>query len=443
MKKFMYFAAALLVLVGCNKKDNALNNAPEGTPFEKGQQVTLTVGAGAQQGPNRVAGVDNTDDNQIDFKWEENDKILVKVGQESAVFTLTTGEGEEIGTFSGVMPVGGTTFDIQYPIETPDLSAQEYTALKTIPADKMLFKATNCTLGVNATLTAQYAMVQLNLYGTDKTVGKIVFTNKTDNPAESYTLTCTGGKTIGATSATATPFYMVVPTGLYLFEAEIWDNATTPAKICSFATSEAKTFIAGECLNMPAKEVKAATMHNGHEYVDLGLPSGLIWATMNVGATTPEGYGDYFAWGETAPHQDKDYSESKYTYKVYSIYLLPLDHDAANVNWGGNWRMPTKEEQEELINNCTWTWTQMNGVNGYEVKGTNDNTIFLPASGTRVGTSLCNDGSYGAYWSSSIDEEDADWAFDFYFSFYASDDYNVDGASNRRYEGYSVRPVYK
>lgn len=131
MKKLMYFAAALLVLVGCNKKDNALNNAPEGTPFEKGQQVTLTVGAGAQQGPNRVAGVDNTTDNQIDFKWEENDKILVKVGQETAEFTLTTGAGSNIGTFSGLMPVGGTTFDIQYPIEEPALSAQVYTTTKS------------------------------------------------------------------------------------------------------------------------------------------------------------------------------------------------------------------------------------------------------------------------------------------------------------------------
>ena len=350
MKKLMYFAAALLVLVGCNKKDNIVENTPEGTPFEKGQQVTLTVGAGAQQGPNRVAGVENTTDNQIDFKWEENDKILVKVGQKTAIFTLTTGEGTETGTFSGVMPASGTTFDIQYPTTTPDLSTQEYTALKTIPADKMLFTATGCTLGNTATLQAQYAMVQLNLYGTDKTVGKIVFTNKTADPAVSYTLTCTGGKTIGTTSAEATPLYMVVPTGTYLFEAEIWDNATTPAKICSFATSEAQTFTAGKCLNMPAKEVKAATptvdpkdvfkegakmkftfhneagdfsmtyTYNGTkfeiiEFIQLGIDVTSEWADQ-LPVTVTGAYSFHFEFGSSSLYIDVDADAKTYVNKV-------------------------------------------------------------------------------------------------------------------------------
>ena len=436
MKKFMYFAAALLVLVGCNKKDNALNNAPEGTPFEKGQQVTLTVGAGAQQGPNRVAGVENTTDNQIDFKWEENDKILVKVSQKTAIFTLTTGEGTETGTFSGVMPASGTTFDIQYPIETPNLSAQVYTTDKPIPADKMAFAAEGCVLGESATLTAQYAMVQLNLFGTDKTVGKIVFTDKTNIPAKSYTLTC-GGVVIGATSATATPFYMVVPADTYQFEAEIWDNATTPAEICSFATSAAKTFTAGECLNMPAKYVPT--------YVDLGLPSGLKWATCNLGATTPEGYGDYFAWGETKPKDNYNWStyfdsEDGITFKKYNDggdkTILDPEDDAAHVNWGGNWRMPTIEEQEELMNNCTWTWTQKNGINGYEVEGPNNHTIFLPAAGYRYESSLNYLGSYGHYWSSSHNEYYQDSAWDFYFY-----EYDKDRQSKNRSCGMPVRPV--
>ncbi|MCQ2325274.1 MAG: DUF285 domain-containing protein [Paludibacteraceae bacterium] len=258
MKKLMYFAAALLVLVGCNKKDNALNNAPEGTPFEKGQKVTLTIGTGAQQGPNKVAGVDNTIDDQIDFTWEEGDQILVKVGENTATFTLSSGEGTADGEFAGEMPAAGSSFDIQYPIEEPALSAQEYTTDKTIPANKMLFTATGCVLGTPAILEAQYAMVQLNLYGTDMTIGKIVFKNMTAEPVESYTLTCTGGKTIGANSEEATPFYMVVPTGEYQFEVEVYDAAATPAMICSFATSAAQTFVADKCLNMPAKEVKAA-----------------------------------------------------------------------------------------------------------------------------------------------------------------------------------------
>ena len=438
----MYFAAALLVLVGCNKKDNALNNAPEGTPFEKGQKVTLTVGTGAQQGPNRVAGVDNTAENRIDFTWEEGDQILVKVDDKTAVFTLTTGAGSADGEFTGTMPAAGSSFDIQYPIEEPALSAQEYTTDKTIPADKMLFTATNCTLFSNEiSLTAQYAMVQLNLFGTDKTVGKIIFKNITADPAVSYTLTCTGGVAIGTTSAEATPFYMVVPTGTYQFEAEIWDNATTSAEICSFATSAAKTFTAGECLNMPAKYVPT--------YVDLGLS--VKWATCNLGATTPEGYGDYFAWGETSPKDDyslTNYFDAKYvsgwSFLKYNneggkTTLEPED-DAAHVNWGGNWRMPTKAEFEELHNNCTWTWTQKSGIYGCEVKGSNDKSIFLPASGLRDGSDPSGVGSEGYYWSSSLYESSSGSTY--IINFLREEEglewYCEEGW---RYYGLSVRPV--
>lgn len=460
MKKLMYFATALLVLAGCNNKDNALNNTPEGTPFKKGQQVTLTIGTGNnanQVTPRKVTGIDNTTDGLIEFRWEEDDQILVKVGQKSAVFTLSSEPGLEYGEFTGTMPADGSTFDIQYPITTPTgLGAQVYTTTKTIPANKMLFTATDCTLGNNAILQAQYAMVQLNLFGTDKTVGQIVFTNTTASPAESYTLTCTGGKTIGATSATATPFYMVVSAGEYQFEVAVYDNATTPAKICSFATSAAKTFTAGECLNMPAKEVKEPFVPT---YVDLGLPSGLKWATCNLGATTPEGYGDYFAWGEVEPYyssQDpltwKTGKESGYAWQSYcgsssfsewstapydaTTKILKPEFDAATVNWGGNWRMPTYAELDELKTKCNWKWTQKNGINGYEVEGPNKNTIFLPASGCRGGSLLDNVGSYGDCWSSSLDGSNSG---DAYYLYFGSGD--VGWSSYYRFNGFSVRPV--
>lgn len=470
MKKLMYIAAALLVLVGC-KKDNALNNTPEGTPFKKGQQVTLTVGAGAQQGPNRVAGVENTTDDQIDFKWEVGDQILVKVGQESAVFTLSSEPGLEYGEFAGVMPAGGSTFDIQYPINEPNITKQVYTEEKPIPADSMLFKATNCTLDADAFLLAQHAMVQFNLFGTDKTIGKIVFTNKTDNPAKSYTLICTGGKTIGTTSAEATPFYMVVPTGTYQFEAEIWDNATTPAMICSFATSAAQTFTAGKCLNMPAKEVKEPFVPTD---VDLGLPSGVKWATCNVGATKPEEYGDYFAWGETEPYYSsqipltwKTGKETGYSWASYfdsndgetftKYYngggktTLDLADDAAAANWKGNWRMPTKAEFEELVNteNCEWKWCdgETEKYNNTTVKGylvtskTNSNSIFLPVSGYRSNSVLYAVGDRGYYWSSSLYEYSGSSSA--YILFFKSDKIDEGGMRDHRSEGLSVRPVCK
>ncbi len=192
------------------------------------------------------------------------------------------------------------------------------------------------------------------------------------------------------------------------------------------------------------------------EYVDLGLS--VKWATFNIGATKPEEYGDYFAWGETSPKSDYSWSTYKYckgSYDTMTKYctsssygtvdnktVLDLSDDAAHVNWGGSWRMPTKAEFEELLNssNCTWTWTTMNGVSGYKVvskkSGYAGNWIFLPAAGCRYGTSLSGVGSYGNYWSSSLDESISDRARNLYF---------YSGGSLTYYDyrdyGQSVRPV--
>ena len=192
---------------------------------------------------------------------------------------------------------------------------------------------------------------------------------------------------------------------------------------------------------------------NGHEYVDLGLS--VKWATCNVGATTPEGYGDYFAWGETTPKTTYDWSTYKYCngdkysmtkYCTDSYYgtvdnktTLELTDDAARVNWGGSWRMPTRAEQDELrdTNNCTWTWTTQNGVKGYKVTSKkNGNSIFLPAAGYRLDSDLYVAGSYGYYWSSSLYTSYSNIAYYVYFH----SDY-VDRYSNIRCYGQSVRPV--
>ena len=139
----------------------------------------------------------------------------------------------------------------------------------------------------------------------------------------------------------------------------------------------------------------------GHDYVDLGLPSGTKWATCNIGATTPEGYGNYYAWGETS-------TKSEYTMENYRTLGANISndisgnssYDAARANWGGSWRMPTYGEMKELKNNCTWTWTTQNGVNGMRVTGPNGNSIFLPAAGYCSGSSRYGVGEYGYYWNS-------------------------------------------
>lgn len=178
---------------------------------------------------------------------------------------------------------------------------------------------------------------------------------------------------------------------------------------------------------------------NGHEYVDLGLPSGTLWATMNVGATSAEDYGDYFCWGETTPKSS--YTESNYTYSGKSN-KLHLSSDAAYVNWGENWRMPTYRELLELEDAyyTTWTWTSLNGVNGYKVTSiVNGNSIFLPAAGYRDGSDLNYARAGGFYWSISKYEGDGDAIMSLNFN---SRDISISSGADRS-TGLSVRPVLR
>ena len=189
------------------------------------------------------------------------------------------------------------------------------------------------------------------------------------------------------------------------------------------------------------------------EAVDLGLS--VKWATCNVGASSPEDYGDYFAWGETTPKEQYDWTTYKYckgTYKTMTKYcsnssygnngftdtktVLDPEDDAATVNWGGVWRMPTDAEMTELREKCTWTWITQNGVNGYKVVGKNGNFIFLPAAGCMDYSSLNDAGSGGYYWSSSLNTSYPSNAY--YVGFYSSDVYRD---YRNRGSGRSVRPV--
>ena len=186
--------------------------------------------------------------------------------------------------------------------------------------------------------------------------------------------------------------------------------------------------------------------------VDLGLPSGIKWASHNVGATKPEEYGGYYAWGETEEKEEYSWSTYKwcngsgttmtkyctdsYFGTVDNKTTLDPEDDVAHVKWGGSWRMPTLDEQKELLNNCIWTWATFNGVDGYNVTGPNGNSIFLPGAGYRYGTSLYSSGSNGYYWSSSLYDGNSNRAC--YLVFYGS---NYDWNYNVRCQGYSVRPV--
>ena len=190
--------------------------------------------------------------------------------------------------------------------------------------------------------------------------------------------------------------------------------------------------------------------------VDLGLS--VYWASSNLSATglckNPEDYGDHYAWGETEPKGKYDWSTYKWCsgqatsltkYNSDSDWgtvdnkkVLEANDDAAHVALGGNWRMPTYEEWTELVKNCTWTWTTLNGVNGYEVKAANGNSIFLPAAGWREYSNLNYAGNSGSYWTSSLSEVHRGYACYVYIS--PSGTFLSDSA---RLEGLSIRPVAK
>ena len=226
-------------------------------------------------------------------------------------------------------------------------------------------------------------------------------------------------------------------------------TATTPGEFNGNVTFQNPAMDGGQM----AIPVQAVTYtYDFPQYVDLGLPSGTLWATMNVGASRPEDYGDYFAWGETEPKDYYDWSTykwcngSEYTLTKYctdSRYgtvdgktELDPEDDAAYLNWGDNWRIPTHDQVSELYMKCTWTWTTRNGVNGYSVTGPNGASLFLPAAGYCWLSRLESIGFESGYWSRTLDFRNPDEAYNMFFDL----EYQYWGG-NYRYKGFPVRAV--
>ena len=261
--------------------------------------------------------------------------------------------------------------------------------------------------------------------------------NATANPAEGGTVTGAGNYNFGDTCT-----LVATPSAGYIF-----NNWTKNGAVVSLNPSYSFMVFGDRTL--------VANFTVCHEYVDLGLPSGLLWATCNVGANIPEEYGDYFAWGETQPKDYYDWNtyhycngsentltkycnDSDYGYNGFTdtlTVLLPED-DAARANWGAGWRMPTLEEWQELIDNTTSTWITQNGVNGRLFTAANGASLFLPASGYRLYGESYYAGTYGYSWSSSLTTDSPNFARDF-----NSTSVNTLMDRSRRRLGESVRAV--
>jgi hypothetical protein len=191
-------------------------------------------------------------------------------------------------------------------------------------------------------------------------------------------------------------------------------------------------------------------------YVDLGLPSGTLWATKNVGARAVDDCGYYFAWAETNAYDAGKKSFTWDTYKycngsgttlvkyntkdnygmVDGVVELSAEDDAASVNWGKEWSIPTREQQDELRTKCRWEWVSNKKKSGYKITGINGNSIFMPAAGFCYKNTICKVGDYGRYWSRTLNTRCPDYAYSIHF-----DSDSVCWGDISRYYGRTIRPV--
>ena len=450
MKKHILMAvAAIAVLSSCDPETNIT------TGEESGNKAVFTATI-AQEGSTRVTLNSNTPE------WEANDKISINGTSFTAktAGAKTTFEGESVEKV-------GDKYKAYYPANlynggTPTLpSTINYTADKfEMPMyaesedHDLTFKNLCGVFAITVTSADITELKSIRVSSTDHgmsgafTVRGDSAVLSTNDATKTVVLTCETAMTL---DETGTVFYIPLPAQAY---------KGLKVDLSADGTSYTSSMNAKGEITVLRNQIYDIDYAANHAYVDLGLPSGLLWATCNVGATNPGDYGDYFAWGETATKSNyswstltyctDDYGESFSKYVANSNYgtvdnksTLESADDAATVNLGDGWRTPTKAEWQELTNssNCEWEWTTQDGHNGYKVTSVkNGNSIFLPAAGDRNGASLYSAGSYGLYWSSSLPEDGAGYAA---YCYFASNYINANWMNMGRSNGLSVRPVYE
>ena len=471
MKNQIAIALALLMglmmLVGCNKEKEDNNKAVFHASIEsRGQSKTYL----------------DTLNGQGQVKWLEGDQIRIYNGDgANAVFTLQSGANTTEGIFASsdafdmvppylaVYPSTATMNNEDMVVfEVPAVQALTQTGTFANGANPMLSYTTDDDLyfqnlcgglgirlygdaHVSSITITGVASEQLN--GQFKVADEGLGTSPCNGNGGTNKVTLTCDVTLSPTDTT--DFYAVLPVGVLHMGVvvEIYDGETKVGQI-PYPESSAAQVVRNKIKSF--KPVELTVNGDTHEYVDLGLPSGLLWATCNIGADTPEAYGDYFAWGETTPKDTYDWStyqycngsyntltkycqNSSYGYNGFTDNLTTLESgdDAATANWGDGWRMPTKAEFEELLNNTTNEWTIQNGVNGwlFTANDGSGNSLFLPAAGNYWEGELYNANDLGQYWSSLITDFAGNaWCILFTMEYCRMDEFG-------RYYGSTVRPV--
>ena len=489
MKKCLSFLVIAALFAACQPNNEV------GTPFKAGQKVTLAAsmgsdGAKQMPGQQRVAGVDNG--SQIDLTWDADDVILVKVGDKTAEFTLQDGAGSAQATFTGVMPADGASFSVQYPVAEPDLSVQTYVENGFGKGLMKMATETNGTIDGGFTLTAQHALLGLQLKGSDA-LGKIVLTNTAT--AETYTLNCAGVTLSNA----ATLFYIVVPAGEWPngFTVDVYaDDNTTILK--TLTKNSSATFSATEGMVMPEQEVVVVYSFSVSATQQVLFAPGNLQYTQSTGTWSfAENQYDYIgednlSGSELANKIDLfGWSGSDYNNFGVSTSNSLNDYFGSFVDWGSKqiggddsntWRTLTNDEWDYLLKTRTNASSlcgvaQVNGVNGlvflpdnwrcpagvtfksgfhstngaeyyaaYQTftaeqwsKLEDAGAVFLPAAGRRYSNWGVYDMQLGKYWSAT-EYVDPYWGSNSaYYLLFSSNEAKMD--TDGRSDGFSVRLV--
>ena len=403
MKKALILAAAvaaLTIFASCQKEDIE--------PANDGGDLVFTA---TIDNPATRTTI-NTDGNSSDkgkVSWESDDEITTSDAANTSVkyvvssidattgkatFTKKDGETGSLAENSSYTATYGST----------DFTFQTYSAT----AGDLPMSAPSTT-----TTTLQFSvtcgLLKLHLTNDYESIKHIAVTGTVGGATTVKTLTCETPQSIAGDGA---DFFIALPAGTYT-RFVITDSNDD---ICTIKSSSGVTIEANKIQPLSF----SSKLYFRVVFTDLGLS--VKWADCNVGSTISSDYGDYFAWAETEPKNTYSWSNYKYCngtnntrtkYCTNSSYgtvdgktTLDLEDDAAHVNWGGSWRMPTWAELQELMNNCNWSWGSVGGVAGYiatsKVAGYTKNSIFFPAAGTIDGSELKNTGGYGYYMSSSL-----------------------------------------
>ena len=403
---------------------------------------------------------------QLAVKWDSGDKIGVFSNTQTTALTFTRNSS---GSFTSSNGIGGSTFYAFYPSSAScNGSARTVTFSSPGPAfDKKTIDMPMVATGNGNTLTFKQTcgVLHFHVTGSGNYTKVTLKGNNNESIYGSGTVSLTDATPVFQLSGLTKYIEGAVPTSGINWKTGVDVYFVLPPMTLSNGFT--LTVLTGDNKELSKQTTKSVTISRGkmtryvlnlddldgagdHEYVDLGLS--VKWATTNIGASKPEENGDYFAWGETEPKSNYNWSTYKWCngsynsltkYNTSNSYgtvdnktVLELGDDAARVKWGGSWRMPTKEEFDELKNQCNWVWTTQGGKNGYRITGPSGDSIFLPAAGFLEGTSLKQSGTYGLYWSSYSGNNLPHYAYYLYFrSGYVNWDLYY------RYNGRSVRPV--